>query len=172
MTDNNLRSRSEELAAQWQKHGGNLAEYRCQYHSDVTDSNGRATWTPSFVYRYRPTPAHNTRKTDPAEASALREQYRPPSDIITCDNCNTIQNVGTDTYHKLLWKHRRTDTWMHLKSSTSMIVGEEIGFKAYVTINGQHLTVGEYFTSTDPHEVFEWAREWMQDHPTVETLYD
>lgn len=61
---------------------------------------------------------------------------------------------------------------MHVKSGNSIIVGEEIGFKAYVTIEGQHLTIGEYHVSPDPHEVFEWAREWMEDNIDVSHLYD
>lgn len=154
-------STSQDRYDEWKEHGGDLQQYRQEYHTDVTNDRGRTCWFPSFVYRFRRNPQTRSRK----QKSDIGEQHRPPHDTVTCENCNTIQSVGTDEYSHLLWKHNGTDTWVHVKSGNSIIVGEPVGFKAYVTIEGQSLTVGEYRVSADPHEVFEWAREWMKNNP-------
>lgn len=142
-------TRSQELFDEWEAGGGNLEEYREDYHRDVRDSRSYCRWFPSFVYRH--TRAHPPYDNPRRAESVIGESHRPPRE--------------NDSYHHLLFKHRGTDTWMHVTSGTHIIVGESVGFKAYVTIKGQSITVGEYHVSTDPHKVFKWAREWMEAHP-------
>jgi len=127
---------SQELYDQWKNNGGNLEQY--DYPEEVTDDVGRMTWHFSLVCR------SNAASTGAREMMAERD---------------------AEERSHIRFKHRGTDTWMQIKSGDHIIVGEDIGFKAWVTVRGQSLTIGEYHVSDDPEEVIEWAVEWMENHP-------
>lgn len=129
---------SQELYDQWEKHGGNLQQY--EYPREIQNERSYVTWFRSGVVRWHRHPGSETDVGEKCEE--LDEQ------------CSHIR-----------WKHRNSDTWLHIKSSVTRIVGEPIGFEAYVTIEGQSLTVGENKVSADPQEVIKWAVNWMENHP-------
>lgn len=137
-------TKSQELYDQWEENGGNLQQYDIPL--DVENDRRTAVWYQSGLVRLDTLTWNERRKAD---TPRIVEKVRD------LDEC---------TSH-IKFKHRFSETWMHIKSSVSMIVDEPIGFKAYVTTEGQSLTVGEYHVSTDPHEVIEWAVEWMENNP-------
>lgn len=131
---------SQELYDQWEKHGGNLQQYNIP--REIENERGSVCWFRSGVVRW-------SNLTDPLNDHAVREK---------------MEDLNEQTSH-VRWKHRHSDTWVHLKSSVTRIVGEPIGFEAYVTINGQKITVGENRVTTDPQKAISWAVEWMENHP-------
>lgn len=132
-----MTNRSKELYEQWKDLGGNLRQYD-EHIRPVTTDTGFIKW-------------HESR---------VRRVFSAKDGVI-----ENMAEIDPDEQSHLYFKHRSTDTWMHVKSSTSLVIDEDMGFKAWVTVDGQSLTVGEYHVSTDPHEVFQWAREWMENHP-------
>lgn len=129
-------NRSKELYLEWQENGGNLRNY--DLPGEITDGRGYTRWFESRVRR--------THSAKEGVIELLRE--RDP-----------------DESAHVLYKHRGSDTWMHIQSRASLVVGADMGFRAWLTINGQSLTVGVGKVSTDPEEVIEWARDWMESHP-------
>jgi hypothetical protein len=129
-------SRSQELYDTWKENGGNLEQY--DYPTEINNERGYTTW----------------------HFSRVRRSFSAKDGVIE----NMAERDADERSH-LYFKHRGTDTWMHIKSGTGVVVGAQVGFRAWVTVNGQHLTVGEYHVSTDPEKVIEWAVEWMENHP-------
>jgi len=132
-------TKSEKLHEQWKEHGGNLQQY--DFPREIENERGSVTWFRSGVVRW-------SNLTDNKD-HVVREK---------------IEQLDEQTSH-IRWKHKYSDTWLHIKSSVTRIVGGPIGFEAYVTVEGQSLTVGENHVSTDPQEVIEWAIDWMENHP-------
>lgn len=134
-----MTNRSQELYDQWEEHGGDLQQY--EYPREIENERGYVTWFRSGVVRWS--------NLQDRKDHVIREK---------------LEDLDEQQSH-IRWKHRRTDTWVHLKSSTTRIVGEPIGFEAYVTVEGQSLTVGENHVTTDPQEAIQWAINWMENHP-------
>jgi hypothetical protein len=142
---------SQDLYDQWQEHGGNLQQYDIPL--DVENDRGSTVWYQSGLVRMDTLTWSNRRKRD---TPRIVEKVRD------LDEC---------TDH-IRFKHRYSETWLHIKSGTSIIVGEPVGFEAYVTINGQRITIGEYHVSKNPQEVIDWAVSWMEENTDVRHLYD
>lgn len=134
---------SQDLYDEWKANGGNLEQY--DYPTEITDERGYMKWHFSLV-----------RRTHSAKNGIIE----------------MLAERDAEERSHIRFRHSGTDTWMHIKSGNNVIVGKPIGFRAWVTIRGQSLTVGESFVSDDPGEVIEWATEWMENHPAVSELYD
>jgi hypothetical protein len=148
---------SEQLHNQWVENGGDLKEISQKKHNDITNDRGHVTWHPSLVKRWNRTPLSGYDKRK--QRSRIGEKLEDPI-------------YDREHVREIRWKHKPTDTWMTIRSSTSRIVGKPVGFEAFVTIRGQSLTIGENIVSTDKEEVFEWAIDWMKNHEDVSELYD
>lgn len=142
---------SQKLYEQWTDNGGNLQEYHIPL--EISNDRGTTVWYQSGLVRI-------DTLTWPDHQKRNKPRY-----------IEKVRDLDECTSH-IRFKHTSTETWMHIKSGTEILVGEPVGFKAYVTIRGQHLTCGEYFVSADPNEVIEWAVEWMEENTDVGWLFE